>query len=165
MWYVWLIKSVFNHKNAITERHSNGSKLNLNKRGTPILPNTFIKLISSFTQWQFLIHNLTDRGRSDRFIYDNYKAKEIIGNSSLKSLRKRNYKKLFLAHLKINSVKKKLDLLTEQITGNVDMLMFPEIWLDSRYLEGQVLIPKCHVGSVILFVSEDSHSKLSAVEN
>ena len=65
---------------------------------------------------------------SYRFIYDNYKAKKIIGNRSLKSLRRRNYKKLFLAYLEINFAKKKLDSLTQQqIAGNVDMLMFLEI--------------------------------------
>ena len=36
---------LINHENTITERHLNGSKLNLNKRGTTILSNNFRKAI------------------------------------------------------------------------------------------------------------------------
>ena len=38
-----------NHENTITERHSNGSKLHLNKRGTTI-SNNFTETISDSIQ-------------------------------------------------------------------------------------------------------------------
>ena len=41
---------LINHENAITERHLNGSKLHLNKRGTTILSNNFTEAIANSIQ-------------------------------------------------------------------------------------------------------------------
>ena len=41
---------LINHENTITERHLNGSKLHLNKRGTTILSNNFTEAISNSIQ-------------------------------------------------------------------------------------------------------------------
>ena len=38
---------MINHENTITERHLNGSKLHLNKRGTTVLSNSFTEVISN----------------------------------------------------------------------------------------------------------------------
>ena len=38
---------LISHENIITEKHLNGSKLHLNKRGTTILSNTFMEAISN----------------------------------------------------------------------------------------------------------------------
>ena len=38
---------LISHENIITEKHLNGSKLHLNKRGTTILSNTFTEAISN----------------------------------------------------------------------------------------------------------------------
>ena len=43
--------------------------------------------------------------------------------SVLNSLRKDNLDKLILASLKINSIKNKLDYLSQQIRGNVDIVL------------------------------------------
>ena len=41
---------LINHENTVTERHLNGSKLHLNKRGTTILSNNFTEAISNSIQ-------------------------------------------------------------------------------------------------------------------
>ena len=41
---------LINHENTSTERHLNGSKLHLNKRGTAILSNNFTEPISNSVQ-------------------------------------------------------------------------------------------------------------------
>ena len=66
----------------------------------------------------------------------------------------------------INSLTNKFDTLTQQITGNIDVLMLSETKLDS-FPEGQFLIagfeatygedPNCHEG---FFVRENIPSKL-----
>ena len=38
---------MINYENKITERHLNGSKLHLNKRGTTVLSNSFTEVISN----------------------------------------------------------------------------------------------------------------------
>ena len=44
-------------------------------------------------------------------------------NNTLKSLRKDNLSKLISAHLNINSIRNKIELLSEQIKGNIDVLV------------------------------------------
>ena len=41
---------LINHENTVTERHLNGSKLHLNKRGKTILSNNFTEAISNSIQ-------------------------------------------------------------------------------------------------------------------
>ena len=55
------IFQLINHENTITERHLNGSKLDLNNRGTTILSNNFTEAISNSIQWQFIFHSLSNR--------------------------------------------------------------------------------------------------------
>ena len=51
---------LINRENTITERHLNGSKLRLNKRGTTVLSNNFIEAISNyFTDNLLYIPSLT----------------------------------------------------------------------------------------------------------
>ena len=67
------------------------------------------------------------------------------------------------------------DALTQQITGNLDILMLSETKLDSSSPEGKFLIPgysspyridqTCHGGGLMLFVREDIPSKLLLTEN
>ena len=53
-------------------------------------------------------------------------------NDTLKSLRKDNLNlnKLIFAHLNINSIRNKFELLSEQIKGNVDLPMISETKID-----------------------------------
>ena len=166
---------LINHENTITERHLNGSKLHLNKRGTAILSNNFTEAVSNSIQRQLIFHSLNNRRNSGKFVTDEYEIKVFDGDSNLKSLRRRNFNKLVLGHLNINSLRNKFDALTQQIKGNVDILMLSETKLDSSYPEGQFLIPgcgapyridrTCHRGGIMLFVREDITSKLLLIEN
>ena len=61
-------------------------------------------------------------------------------NNTLKSLRKDNLNKLIFAHLNINSIRNKFELLSEQIKGNVDVLMISETKIDDSFPVGQFLI-------------------------
>ena len=71
-------------------------------------------------------------------------------------------------------MRNKFDALTQQIIGNVDILMLSETKLDSSFPEGQFLSPgysapwidrTCHGGGLMLFVREDIPSKLLLAEN
>ena len=166
---------LINHENTITERHLNGSKLHLNKRGTTILSNNFTEAISNSIQWQFIFHSLNNRRNSGKFVTDEYKTKVFDGDSNLKFLHMRNFNKLVLGHLNINSLRNKFDALTQQIKGNVDILMLSETKLDSSFPEGQFLISgygapyridrTCHGGGIMLFAREDIPSKSLLAEN
>ena len=96
------------------------------------------------------------------FVTNEYKTKVFDGDSNLKSLRRRNFNKLVRGHLTINSLMNKFDTLTQQISGNVDILMLWETKPDRSFPEGQFLIPGysapyridriCHGGGLMLFV-------------
>ena len=72
-------------------------------------------------------------------------------------------------------MRNKFDALSQQIIGNVDILMLSETKLDISFLESQFLIPgyrapnridrTCHGGGLMLFVREDIPSKLLLAEN
>ena len=85
------------------------------------------------------------------------------GNSNLKSFRKRNFNKLVLGRLNINSLRSKFDALTQANKREcIDIPMLSETKLDS-FPEGQFLIPgygapyridrTCHGGDIMLFVA------------
>ena len=61
-------------------------------------------------------------------------------NNNLKSLRKDNLNKLVFAHLNINSIRNKSDLLSEQIKGNADVLIISETKIDDSFPVDQFLI-------------------------
>ena len=58
-------------------------------------------------------------------------------NNTLDSLRKDNLSKLRFAHLNINSVRKKIELLSEQIKSTVEVLMIAETKIDDSFPVGQ----------------------------
>ena len=53
----------------------------------------------------------------------------------------RNFNKPVLGHLNINCLRNMFDTLTQQISGNADILMISQTNLDSGFPEGQFLIP------------------------
>ena len=157
------------------QRHLNGSKLHINKRGTTILSNNFTEAISNSIQWQFIFYSLNNRRNSGTFVTGEYKNKVFDGDSNLKSHRRRNFNKLVLGHLNIIFLRNKFGALTQQIIGNIDILMLSGAKLYSSFPEGQFLIPgysapyridrTWHGGGSMLFVREDIPSKLLLTEN
>ena len=63
-------------------------------------------------------------------------------NNTLKSLRKVNLNKVIFAHLNINSTRNEFELLSEQIKGNVEVLIVSETKTDDSFPVGQFLIER-----------------------
>ena len=72
---------------------------------------------------------------------------EIVGfKSILKSLRGGNKHKLIFAHLNLNSIRNNFDLLAEQLTGNINVLMISETKVDESFPVGNF----CYLDLVFL---------------
>ena len=76
--------------------------------------------------------------------YDECKSKlpsksvNSVSVGSVRDVRKRNLKRIILGHLNINSIRKKFDLLVDQIKGNVDIMVISETKLDESFPNGQL---------------------------
>ena len=72
---------------------------------------------------------------------------------------------MMFGHLNINSLRNKLELVSEQFKGSIDILMVSETKLDDSFPEGQFLIEGFHSpfrfdrnrngGEIMLYVRED----------
>ena len=92
----------------------------------------------------------------------------------LKSLGCNNLNKLIFAHLNLNSIRDKFGLLSEQVRGNVDVLMVSETNIDDNFLIGNFSIhgfsPPCRLyhdskgGGIMLYTREDIPSSLLATD-
>ena len=65
----------------------------------------------------------------------------VVVFKSLRDVRIKNLNRIVLAHLNINSLRNKFDLLTDQIKGNVDVLVISETRLDDSFPTGQNNMP------------------------
>ena len=94
-------------------------------------------------------------------------------NNTLKSLRKDNFIKVIFAHLNIDSIRNKFELFSQQIIGNVDVLMISETKIDDSFPVGQFLIEglctpyrldrNSKGGGILLYVREGIPSNLITV--
>ena len=94
--------------------------------------------------------------------------KEVLG-----SLRRSNLSRIILAHLNINSIPNKFNLLAEGVSSNVDIIKISEAKIDETfparqfYIDGYTppyrLDRNCNGGGLMIFVREDIPSKL--IEN
>ena len=94
--------------------------------------------------------------------------------SSLKSVPRKNLRRIIFAHLNINSLRNKFDALVDQIKRNVDILVISETKLDESFPEGQFKIPAFTSsfrqdrnefgGGIMVFVREDILSKVISKE-
>ena len=99
---------------------------------------------------------------------ENKPFKEVLG-----SLSRSNLNRIILAHLNINSIPNKFNLLAEGVSGNVDIIMISETKIDETfptrqfYIDGYTppyrLDQNCNGGGLMVFVREDIPSKL--IEN
>ena len=69
------------------------------------------------------------------------KSVNSISVRSIRDVRKRNLKRIILGHLNISSIRKKIDLLVDQIKGNVDIMVISQSKLDDSFHNGQFKIP------------------------
>ena len=92
---------------------------------------------------------------------------------TLKLFRKDNLNKIILAHLNINSIRNKFDCLSEQVKGNIDILLISETKIDGSFPVGQFIIDgfsppyrldrNGHGGGLMLFVRKDIPSNLLVI--
>ena len=117
---------LISHENIITEKHLNGSKLHLNKRGRVILYNTFTEAISNSIYWHCFMLSLENSKASNIVTCDEFSAEKPKENTNLNFIRKGNFNRLVLAHININLIRNKFEILMQQITDNIDILMISE---------------------------------------
>ena len=92
----------------------------------------------------------------------------------LKLFRKDNLNKIILAHSNINSIRNKFDCLSEQVKGNIDILLISETKIDDSFSVGQFIIDgfsppyrldrSYHGGGLMLFVRKDIPSNLLVIK-
>ena len=102
-------------------------------------------------------------------------AGDAVVFKSLKDVRIKNLNRIVFAHLHINSLRNKFDLLTDQIKGNADVLVISETKLDDSFPTGQLKIPGYaspfrldrdeNGGRIMVFVREDIPVKFLSSEN
>ena len=127
---------LIDNTNKIKAQHLNKGKRHLNKRGSNILSSTFVSELYRIFTWQHDKNNtgfIVEECNSDK---TNVDQRVTDGNSVLKSLRCNNLSKLVFAHLNINSIRNKFELLCEQ----VDVLMVSETKIDDSFPIGNFLI-------------------------
>ena len=86
----------------------------------------FIESVSNIIYWQSILHN------TGNCLIVEYNA-NLSFKDKLSILRKCNFNKIIVAHLNINSLGKTFDSVTDQITGNTDILMVSETKLDESF--------------------------------
>ena len=95
--------------------------------------------------------------------------------SELKFIRTKNINRVIIVHLNINSSRNKIDMLTNNITENIDILMLSETKIDHSFPTQQFKINgfstpyrmdrSCHGGGILLYVREGINNKcLKSVE-
>ena len=99
---------------------------------------------------------------------------DVVGNPDLRALRKKNVNKLIIAHLNVNSLRNKFELLKEQIQDNIDILMIYETKIDASFPIGQFFLNgystafqldrNAHGGGIILSLRNNIPSKFLLVE-
>ena len=93
---------------------------------------------------------------------------ELNCQKTLKLIRKDNLNKIIHAHLNINSIRNKFDCLSEEVKGNIDILLISETKIDDSFPVGQFIIDRldcnCHGGGLMLFVRKAIPSNLLVIE-
>ena len=85
-----------------------------------------------------------------------------------------NMNRIILVHLNINFLRKKFEILQEQINGNVDILLISQRKLVNSFPNGEILVKGSSApyrldrdpqgGGIMLFIRGDIPSNLLAVE-
>ena len=93
---------------------------------------------------------------------------------SIRQPRRDNVNKIIFAHLNINSVRNKFDLVADLMRGKIDVLMTSELKIDDSFHDSQFFIEgysapyRLHRnrngGGIMLFVRNDIPSKTISIE-
>ena len=92
----------------------------------------------------------------------------------MKRIRKINLNKFIVAHLNVNSIRKKFEALIRNASEEVDLLMISETAIDESFPKSQFLIKgfsdpfridrNVHGGGIFLYFKEDIPTKLLSIE-
>ena len=90
--------------------------------------------------------------------------------SILNNLRIKNSSRIILGHLNVNSIRNKFDMVSDLISGKIDIFLISETKIDSTFPTSQFKIPgysspyrldrTTHGGGLLLYVREDILSKV-----
>ena len=158
------------------EEHLGIKKLHLNKKGNSLLGNNFLKHLR-YTFWDDIDSNCfevnVNECESELDLPDH--LSDVVSERSLKEICTKNLNRIVLAHLDINSLRNKFNILTDQITGNVDIMVISETKLDDSFPESQFKIPGYsspfrldrdqNGGCITVFVCEDITAKFLSFED
>ena len=96
--------------------------------------------------------------------------KEVLKNDALNEICKKNPNRIIIAHLNINSIRNKSEMLKEVVDNKIDVLLISETKLDNTFPLNQFILEgftppysldrTTHGGGLMLFVREDIPSKL-----
>ena len=103
-------------------------------------------------------------------LYDN-----VVSVRGLKEICIKNLNRTVLAHLNKNSLGNKFDILADQVTGNVDVMVISETKIDDSFPGSQFKIPGYsspfhlvrdqNCGGTLVFVCEDITAKFLSFED
>ena len=161
------LKNYCNQKNIeyidnsnIKEDHLGVKKFHLNKKGNSVLAKNFLKYLRMYVKYTSELSEPSD---------------EYVIFKSLRDIRIKNLNRIVFAHLNINSLRNKFDLLTDLIMGNADVSVISETKLDDSFPAGQFKIPgfaspfrldrNQNGGGIIVFVREDIPGKYLSSED
>ena len=97
-------------------------------------------------------------------------SEETLKNDVLNDILKKNRNRIIIAHLNINSIRNKFEMLKEVIGNKTDILLISETKLDHRFPLSQFILEGFapphrldkteHGGGLMLFIKEDMPSKV-----
>ena len=136
------LKNYCNQKNIdyidnsnIKEDHLGVKKLHLNKKGNSVLAKNFLKYLRS--SFSYVSTNSSCSLENVKYTSELSEPNdEDVIFKSLRDIRIKNLNRTVFAHLNINSLRNKFDLLTDLIMGNVDVLVTSETKLDNSFPAG-----------------------------
>ena len=121
-------------------QHLNKGKLHLNQKGVRVLSDIYLREISKILNWYET--GILAGFKEYMSEKSSINIDEILDcKSILKSMRWDNKHKLIFAHLSINSIRNKFDLLEKQIGENMDVLMISEKSIDGNFPVENFLLP------------------------
>ena len=140
---------LIDHSKTMKNQHLNGSKLHLNKRDAPILQKTLYKFLSNTFNWLFEENHVEIATVSSTALQSDKECSKSKANQTAnaenasvdsKPLCLKNFNKLIISHLNINSLRKKFEFLISLIKDNLDILMISEWKLDQSLPTNQFMI-------------------------
>ena len=122
--------------------HLGIKKLHLNKKGNSLLANNFLEYLRS-TFWDDIDSNCIKVNvyecESKLDIPDC--LSDVVSDRSLKVICTKNPNQIVVAQFNINSLRNKFDILTHQISWNLDVMLISETKLNNSFPESQFKIP------------------------